>query len=195
MNITSIIFAFVTTVVLLGGIWLFHSGTIPALTGSSDPVACTMEALECPDGSYVGRTGPNCEFSMCPDGSNPATPVEPVDTPDDMVMCTMDVRECADGSYVGRVAPSCAFAACPDGGQPLDPVVIGGAETMCTPVMKQAEVCIEIYAPVCATLRVECVNAPCEPIQQTFSNGCFACIEDRVLSYTEGACAGDEVSL
>ena len=31
------------------------------------PVACTMEAKLCPDGSYVGRTGPNCEFSACPD--------------------------------------------------------------------------------------------------------------------------------
>ena len=29
------------------------------------PVACTMEAMQCPDGSYVGRTGPNCEF-VCP---------------------------------------------------------------------------------------------------------------------------------
>jgi hypothetical protein len=28
--------------------------------------ACTMEAKLCPDGSYVGRTGPNCEFSACP---------------------------------------------------------------------------------------------------------------------------------
>lgn len=30
-----------------------------------EPVACTMDAKECPDGSYVGRTGPNCEF-ICP---------------------------------------------------------------------------------------------------------------------------------
>lgn len=29
-------------------------------------VACTMEARECPDGSYVGRQGPNCEFAKCP---------------------------------------------------------------------------------------------------------------------------------
>jgi len=28
-------------------------------------VACTMDAKECPDGSYVGRTGPNCEFEEC----------------------------------------------------------------------------------------------------------------------------------
>lgn len=30
------------------------------------PVACTMEAKLCSDGSYVGRTGPNCEFTACP---------------------------------------------------------------------------------------------------------------------------------
>jgi len=33
-------------------------------------VACTMEAKMCPDGSAVGRTGPNCEFAPCP------TPIE-----------------------------------------------------------------------------------------------------------------------
>jgi len=32
-------------------------------------VACTMEAKACPDGSYVGRTGPNCEFTACPTAS------------------------------------------------------------------------------------------------------------------------------
>jgi hypothetical protein len=30
------------------------------------PVACTAEAKICPDGSAVGRTGPNCEFTKCP---------------------------------------------------------------------------------------------------------------------------------
>ncbi len=30
------------------------------------PVACTMEAKMCPDGSYVGRSGPKCEFDPCP---------------------------------------------------------------------------------------------------------------------------------
>jgi len=29
-------------------------------------MACTMEAKLCPDGSSVGRTGPNCEFAACP---------------------------------------------------------------------------------------------------------------------------------
>ncbi|MFZ2975804.1 MAG: Gmad2 immunoglobulin-like domain-containing protein [Candidatus Moraniibacteriota bacterium] len=30
-------------------------------------VACTEEAKVCPDGSAVGRTAPNCEFSPCPE--------------------------------------------------------------------------------------------------------------------------------
>lgn len=29
-------------------------------------VFCTADVKLCPDGSYVGRTGPNCEFSACP---------------------------------------------------------------------------------------------------------------------------------
>ena len=29
-------------------------------------VACTLEAKLCPDGSSVGRIGPNCEFASCP---------------------------------------------------------------------------------------------------------------------------------
>ncbi len=31
---------------------------------------CTMEAKMCPDGSFVGRMGPNCEFPVCPGAGN-----------------------------------------------------------------------------------------------------------------------------
>lgn len=34
--------------------------------------ACTEEAKICPDGSAVGRVGPNCEFAACPSCSCPA---------------------------------------------------------------------------------------------------------------------------
>ncbi|HEY4495911.1 MAG TPA: Gmad2 immunoglobulin-like domain-containing protein [Candidatus Paceibacterota bacterium] len=41
------------------------------ITGSpTTPVACTMEAKICPDGSAVGRVGPNCEFALCPGEDN-----------------------------------------------------------------------------------------------------------------------------
>lgn len=29
-------------------------------------IACTMEAMICPDGTAVGRVGPKCEFAPCP---------------------------------------------------------------------------------------------------------------------------------
>lgn len=32
----------------------------------SEQIFCTQEALICPDGSYVGKTGPKCEFKACP---------------------------------------------------------------------------------------------------------------------------------
>lgn len=35
-------------------------------TPSATFKACTLEAKICPNGSSVGRTGPNCEFSPCP---------------------------------------------------------------------------------------------------------------------------------
>lgn len=50
------------------------AGCMPAPTapGGSGAVACTMEAKLCPDGSYVGRTGPNCQFAACPSASSAA---------------------------------------------------------------------------------------------------------------------------
>src|ERR1035437_4759143 len=37
---------------------------------NNQPVACTMEAKLCPDGSSVARTGPKCEFTACPQASS-----------------------------------------------------------------------------------------------------------------------------
>ncbi len=39
---------------------------VPPVVTPPGQVVCTMEAKQCPDGSYVGRTGPNCEFAPCP---------------------------------------------------------------------------------------------------------------------------------
>jgi hypothetical protein len=56
--------------------------------GQPNRVACTMEAKMCPDGSYVSRTGPNCEFTPCPGGTGGAMPTpapqpqEPQGVPD-----------------------------------------------------------------------------------------------------------------
>lgn len=50
-------------------VWASSWFDIP-LGGTSDTkedvVMCTMDAKACPDGSYVGRKGPKCEFEACP---------------------------------------------------------------------------------------------------------------------------------
>jgi len=51
--------------IVLTGIWLglrFIIGESPL-----EPVACTMDAKLCPDGSYVGRVSPKCDFAPCPE--------------------------------------------------------------------------------------------------------------------------------
>ncbi len=38
-----------------------------------EEVFCTMDAKMCPDGSYVGRVAPNCEFAACPVSTTPSS--------------------------------------------------------------------------------------------------------------------------
>jgi hypothetical protein len=65
------LFGLVVIVVLLAGvIGFFFAERVLApeqaeLLPQEDTVLCTMDAMQCPDGSYVGRTGPECEF-LCP---------------------------------------------------------------------------------------------------------------------------------
>jgi hypothetical protein len=42
------------------------------LPPGGEMIACTMDAMMCLDGSYVGRTGPNCEF-VCPASTSAPT--------------------------------------------------------------------------------------------------------------------------
>lgn len=65
MNKLIIILA--SSAVILGVFLLLH--TRPIIVGSpniNQPIACTQEAKLCPDGSSVGRTGPQCQFAACP---------------------------------------------------------------------------------------------------------------------------------
>lgn len=47
---------------------------VPTSTSSAQPKACTQDAKICPDGTGVGRTGPNCEFAPCPAKSATESP-------------------------------------------------------------------------------------------------------------------------
>lgn len=52
-------------IVVIGGL-IFIPQLINIGNQHEEPIACTMDAKMCPDGSYVGRTGPHCEFAVCP---------------------------------------------------------------------------------------------------------------------------------
>jgi hypothetical protein len=41
------------------------SKPIEVKPSADNQVMCTMDAMQCADGSWVGRSGPNCEFA-CP---------------------------------------------------------------------------------------------------------------------------------
>ena len=65
--------------------------------------------------------------------------------------CSMIAKVCPDGSSVSRSWPNCEFAPCP----------------------WEWTACTMEYAPVCASVQVECIKAPCPPLQQTFGNKCM----------------------
>jgi len=76
-NIFSIVVVFLLLLIVsvvsyfLGNITAQKKYTFVPRTGNDNQdggaVACTMEAKICPDGSSVGRSGPNCEFAPCPE--------------------------------------------------------------------------------------------------------------------------------
>ena len=75
--------ALVTTILAL---WVanIHVAKVP------DGQMCTMEAKICPDGSAVGRTGPNCEFAACPEETAATSTVE--DEDERILLYTSGVR-------------------------------------------------------------------------------------------------------
>ena len=83
------------------------------------------------------------------------------------VACTEDARLCPDGTSVVRIPPDCEFEACP----------ANGNQTYCTAEQRQADACITLYEPVCGY-----------PEKSTYSNSCFACMEENVLYWVDDVC-------
>lgn len=160
---------------------LFAEPTVPP-PYPDDAVMCTMDAKICPDGSSVGRIPPSCEFSPCPgeDEEIPIGSVPTIPATDDAIgggmgVCTMEAKMCPDGeTFVSRSGADCAFAPCPSEGSALG----GRGDDIA---------CIELYAPVCASVDVECIKAPCPAMEQTFSNECEANKADAEVLH-EGEC-------
>lgn len=67
------VLVFIAVVFILGGLlYIYNPEPVEFKNPKEDGVVCTMDAKLCPDGSYVSRTGPNCEFQEC---SSTTTPV------------------------------------------------------------------------------------------------------------------------
>ena len=60
----TIIFLIVISILIIA---VVASLVLPNYKKPQEQVFCTQDAKLCPNGSYVSRTGPNCEFSPCPD--------------------------------------------------------------------------------------------------------------------------------
>lgn len=58
-NSSILLFAIVLSIASCNG-----EGVKPVVSGVES--ACTMDAMQCPDGSWSGRSGPECEF-VCPE--------------------------------------------------------------------------------------------------------------------------------
>lgn len=61
------------------GRWSNFQNKLPYVSPTLPPTekGCTLEAKLCPDGSTVGRSGPNCEFAPCPTAASFPTAVPP----------------------------------------------------------------------------------------------------------------------
>jgi len=60
-------------IILFSGYVIITQKFLNSEPKTDQPVACTQEAKQCSDGSYVSRIGPKCEFAACPEAS--ATPI------------------------------------------------------------------------------------------------------------------------
>lgn len=84
--------------------------------------------------------------------------------------------------------------------KPLETATKGGAREnesaephVCTEPRRSA--CTREYQPVCAQVDtgVRCIQAPCpSTAPQTYGNGCSACADPKVVTYTLGACSTPE---
>ncbi len=54
---------------------------------TTEPVFCAADAMQCADGVFVGRTGPNCEF-VCPEPTVPLDVQKEIDKKADLIKVT-----------------------------------------------------------------------------------------------------------
>jgi lipid-binding SYLF domain-containing protein len=97
-------------------------------------------------------------------------------------------------SAVANGAPSSTPAASAPATAPAALSMPPGEQHLCSPESRQAEMCMMIYAPVCAVVDtgIRCVKAPCPSTKLVqFANACTACKDPKTNGYYAGACVPD----
>jgi len=64
--------------------------------------------------------------------------------------------------------------------------------TVCLPEQRGVTTCPQVLHAVCATVNIQCITTPCDPIRQTFRHECEACKNPLVSDYVFGACPEDQ---
>ncbi len=102
-----------------------------------------------------------------------------------------------DKNYIGKSIEECSRIKflCVQGTKPFEDECGCGCEKInaseeknfCISESRKADVCLEIYEPVCGWFNstINCIKYPCA---QTYSNECFACINPSVEYWTDGKC-------
>jgi hypothetical protein len=107
----------VALVVIVGVVWAMNAQVAKAPGGAQIPSntqppgtvkACTQEAKICPDGSAVGRMGPNCEFAACPTAAPAATTTTTTTTTTTSGTVTLTIGKSAavNGTTIGVLSLS-----------------------------------------------------------------------------------------
>jgi hypothetical protein len=65
-TVTAKIFAINLKLILLSICFFGWASLAFANADEEELTFCTMDVKACPDGSYVSRSGPRCEFALCP---------------------------------------------------------------------------------------------------------------------------------
>ena len=103
--------------------------------GDSDSgISCPTDAMICPDGSAVGRSGPDCEFDPCPGGTDSDTGGDP------------PPQACPEGGSYQEPA------ACPSEGEGTPYVIDPGCYVDCNPAEPACgndEVCMTLETNPC----------------------------------------------
>ncbi len=182
--------------VLLGGVifLIFSEGNILESMHIQQQVpACTEEAKICPDGSYVGRSGPDCAFAECP-GPYPGVIFDNQVPPKEGETVTQKL--CArEGEFISDVLNDGPQRCCDGLVEFFNPD--NGESAKCVKKdAEQSQSCTQEYNPVCGQPPMpvcpeglDCIQVMPEP--QTYSNECMMRIAGAEFLY-RGACTNTQ---